>query len=89
MSKAAGKFKMSRVESYKLHAMLDPNAAMVEMSISAEVLSNGKSYDQSYVISYECEDGKLKHYREYWNPLVLVDAMGGAGAWAAGFGKPL
>jgi len=34
-----------------------------------------KPYNQQYVIVAEARDGKLAHYREYWNPLVSAEAL--------------
>jgi hypothetical protein len=27
------------------------------------------------------EDGKIQHYREYWSPLITMEAMGGYDAY--------
>jgi len=36
---------------------------------------DGQAYNQQYVIVAEARDGKLAHYREYWNALVSAEAL--------------
>jgi len=61
---------------------------VVELSFKGRALANGAPYNQSIVIFFETKDGKLQHYREYWNPLITIDAIGGRDKWAEGFGFP-
>jgi ketosteroid isomerase-like protein len=68
--------------------MLDPDIAVVELTIKGRALANDAPYDQSFVIFFEVQGGKLRRHREYWNPLVTIDAIGDRDAWAAGFGFP-
>ena len=61
--------------------MLDPNKIVVELTINGHLKSNGATYNQQYVTFFEFESGKIKHYREYWNPIVSIDAYGGYEEW--------
>jgi hypothetical protein len=69
------------VQSMRIHPMLDPEKVAVELVIKGHLLSNGAAYDQTYVTIFEYQGGKIKHYREYWNPLVSITAYGGYDAW--------
>ena len=56
--------------------MADPNVAWLEMHGSAVIPSTGRHYEQDYVVYARAEDGKLVHYREYWDPQVAAVALG-------------
>jgi hypothetical protein len=45
------------------------------MTIRGRAVETNKTYNQQYVIVAEARDGKLAHYREYWNPLVSAEAL--------------
>ena len=88
MSGTTGKVAIDGTESMRLFPMQDPTMAVVELTIKGHVPASGAAYNQSYVLFFEVEDGKLKRYREYWNPLVSIDATGDRAAWTASFGSP-
>jgi ketosteroid isomerase-like protein len=60
----------------------DPNVAVVELSTRGRAISTGRPFHQSYVIVFETKDGKIWRFREYWNPLVLIEAFGEG--WVSG-----
>ncbi|HEY3889555.1 MAG TPA: nuclear transport factor 2 family protein [Caulobacteraceae bacterium] len=88
MSATPGRVAVDAVDQVRLFPMQDPEIAVVELTIKGHVPTSGAPYDQAYVLFFETKGGKLWRYREYWNPLVSIDAMGGREAWAAGFGSP-
>jgi hypothetical protein len=88
MKHATGRIAADSVEQMRISPMLDPGLAVVELSIKGHALANDAPYNQSFVIFFEVQDGKLRHHREYWNPLVTIDAVGGRDVWAKGFGFP-
>jgi uncharacterized protein len=85
MKSAASGFSINSVEGYKVHTMTDPTVACVELSIKGTMSGSGAPYNQRYVIIFETVDGQIKHYREYWNPLVVMKAYGGLDAWLAAY----
>ncbi len=86
MKQATGRFAVDSVEQMRISPMLDPDAAVVELSFKGRALANDAPYNQSLVIFFEVRGGKLRRHREYWNPLITVDAIGGRDKWTAGFG---
>ena len=76
------------VNEMQIHPMLNPEQLVVELKISGRVMPSAQRYDQRYVIVVETKNGKIWRYREYWNPLVSVNAFGGLDTWAKGFGEP-
>jgi hypothetical protein len=88
MKHATGRVAADSVEQMRISPMLDPSMAVVELSFKGRALANDAPYNQSLVLFFEVQDGKLKRYREYWNPLATIDAIGDRETWAAGFGFP-
>ena len=69
------RFSVEGVDELRVHQGLDPNVVVVEMRIKGRAVETGKPYNQQFVIVAEARDGKLAHYREYWNPLVSAEAL--------------
>ena len=69
------------VAELNISPMFDPNMLVIELTINGHLLSNGASYNQRYVTFFEFESGKIKYYREYWNPIISIEAYGGYEAW--------
>jgi len=88
MKHATGRVAADSVEQMRISPMLDPGMAVVELSFKGRVLADDAPYNQSLVIFFEVQDGKLRRHREYWNPLATIDAMGGREKWTEGFGFP-
>ncbi len=84
----AGRIKSEGLDSFVMHPMLDPSTFCLEMGIKGRVLETDAPYLQKYISIIETKGGKLSLYREYWNPLVSIDANGGREAWTAAFGSP-
>jgi uncharacterized protein len=72
---------VDKVDYRHLFPMQDPTVAMMELGATGRVLKTGNSFTQRYVAVFETKEGKLWRYREYWNPLVLIDAYGSIDAW--------
>ena len=60
-----------------IYSTNDPNIAIAEWSVSGTVLTNGNPYEMSYATFATFRDGQLVNYREYWNPMVFLKALGG------------
>ncbi|HEY2071650.1 MAG TPA: nuclear transport factor 2 family protein [Rhizomicrobium sp.] len=84
----AGGLKVEGMEYYRMHPMLDPAAVCIEMGVKGRVVETDAPYVQKYISIIETKGGKVSLFREYWNPLVSMDANGGREAWTATFGSP-
>lgn len=69
------------IEEVRVHEMRDPRSLTVELAVRGPAVETGCPYNQRYVIIATTDGAKLTHYREYWNPLVSIDAFGGLDAW--------
>jgi hypothetical protein len=75
------------IAEMRVHAMHDPELAVVEMAIKGRALTTGRPYNQRYVIVVEARNGKIWRYREYWNPLVTLEAFGELDLWLSNSGE--
>ncbi|BAZ08291.1 hypothetical protein NIES4071_00960 [Calothrix sp. NIES-4071] len=58
------------------HQTLNPNVLFAEVHGEATITATGRRYQQDYVMQLETKDGKIIHYREYWNPIPALEAWG-------------
>ena len=68
----------------QIHAgtvMVSPDHAMLEMHMKGHRRGDGQAYDQTYVAVIALAEGRITHYRDYWNPLPVL-AASSAGALA-------
>jgi ketosteroid isomerase-like protein len=54
----------------------NPNVLFAEVHGEATIVATGLHYQQDYVMRLETKDGKIIHYREYWNPIPAIEAWG-------------
>lgn len=56
-----------------------------EFSCRGRGTTTGAAYNQNYVSVIRLREGRIAHYRDYWNPLVVLSALGGAEKAATAF----
>ncbi len=54
------------------------DAVVIEYSCSGSSLVNGKLYHQNYISSIQTKNGYITYLRDYWNPLLFMEAMDAA-----------
>ncbi|MET1413441.1 nuclear transport factor 2 family protein [Roseibium sp. HPY-6] len=67
------------------HRSADGVTFVLEFSCSGKGAKTGERYDQDYISIIKVQDGRIVHYRDYWNPLVLLNAVGGIERLKSGF----
>ncbi len=59
----------------------DPEVVILEFyALNGVGVKTGLPYDQKYINVIRVRDGKIVQYRDYWNPTVVLDAVGGVDA---------
>lgn len=61
----------------RIYSTLNPDVLFAEVHGEADIVSTGLHYQQDYVMRLETKEGKIIHYREYWNPVPALEAWGG------------
>jgi ketosteroid isomerase-like protein len=80
-------FRLDRVADLRIHHTLDADVVVVEFGVEGQALATGKPYNQRYIAVITLKDGLIASYRDYWNPLVVLEALdlGGSSALHAEF----
>ena len=77
---------MLHLGEFTLHAVHPADETVVfEFSCQGEGIATGLPYDQDYISVVTLREGRIARYRDYWNPLVAVHALGGAEAAAKAY----
>ena len=58
-----------------------------EFSCTGQGVRTGAPYDQEYISVVTLRDGRIARYRDYWNPTVVLAALGGQEAVAAAYAE--
>lgn len=70
----------------ELHAVYPSGDTVIaEFSCKGRGMQTGLLYDQIYISVITLRDGRIARYRDYWNPLIVLSALGGADAANAAF----
>jgi ketosteroid isomerase-like protein len=73
------KFDFHRFDVLIAYSDASGQQAVVECTCEATVLETRRPYHQHYVALLTFDpDGKILVYRDFWNPLVAMEAYGGA-----------
>ena len=59
--------------------MLDPSQVTMRYAGSATMATTGKPFRQTYITQVRVDDGRVTHFREYFNPAVFTEASSAAG----------
>lgn len=77
-STRTGSRKAGRADIQRVHATTDPDVTIVEFEGFGSGVATGESYDQRYISVIRTDAGRIMHYRDYWNPLVVLRALRGS-----------
>jgi ketosteroid isomerase-like protein len=58
-----------------------------EFSCNGQGVRTGAPYDQEYISVVTLRDGRIERYRDYWNPTVVLTALGGQDVAAAAYAE--
>jgi ketosteroid isomerase-like protein len=73
---AASVMDVLEEKPFVVYPSSDPLVVVVEASIKFHIKSTGKIYDQDYISVVKVrEDGKIVLYREYWDPVRVLETV--------------
>ncbi|GGK55669.1 nuclear transport factor 2 family protein [Salinarimonas ramus] len=61
------------------------DTVVIEFTCEGRGVETGVAYDQTYVSVVTLRDGRIARYKDYWNPLVALAALGGSEAAGISF----
>lgn len=62
----------------EFHETIDPELVIAEFKSVGKHRVTGNPYNQTYISIVETKDGLITRYRDFWNPLVAAESIGGA-----------
>ena len=68
-----GQVDFEDVRVLHVHQAVDPATAVIEWTASGRIKATGAPYEMSYAVVITLRDGLMAGYREYWNPLVVLE----------------
>ncbi len=71
-----------RFSDVSFYDTTDPDLAIGEFHGEGTATVSGRRLDQDYVSMVWTKDGKIIRYRDFWNPIRHLDALGGEEAAA-------
>ena len=84
--KAIAAYLADYPEKFKLDRIVQPvfyhsaGVLVAEFGVEGTAVPTGKPYNQRYISVIEHRGGLITRYVDYWNPLVVLEALGGADA---------
>lgn len=66
---------ISDIMNPKTYISQDGKNATIEFECQGEVVATGRPYNQQYVSVISLHEGKITRYCDYWNPLILINAL--------------
>lgn len=85
LTKVGALIAFDAMEMPIVHASRDGETFVLEFSCKGCGAKTGVRYDQNYISVIWVVDGQIQQYRDYWNPLVLLEAVGGIDALTVDF----
>jgi ketosteroid isomerase-like protein len=79
MSSLPAKFDFRHFDVLLAYSDATGQQAVVEFTCDGTVIETGRPYNQHYValLTFDA-NGKILVYRDFWNPLLAIEAFGGA-----------
>lgn len=88
LEQVSGLIVFERMGEPIIHCSADPNLVIIEFDGFGKGVKTGLPYNQSYISVIRTRAGHIVSYRDYWNPLAIHRATGGAaGIDALGMGE--
>lgn len=76
MAKLRGMIEIDGFHDLVVHRSQEPGIFILELSCNGRGAKTGLPYNQRYISVITVEDGHITRYLDYWNPLILQQAMG-------------
>ncbi|WP_329430632.1 nuclear transport factor 2 family protein [Streptosporangium sp. NBC_01495] len=70
------KLDIAEVTALTVHETVDPAVVIAEFTAVGKVVATGRPYEISYIAVVTVAHGRITHYRDYWNPMVVIEALG-------------
>ena len=62
------------------HRTDNPDVAILEYEGTGKATQTGRPYQQKYITVLTFRDGRIAHWKDYWNPVSVLEATGEPGS---------
>ena len=69
-------FRSDSFDNLVVHASQTPGVFILQMQCVGTAVTTGLPYNQRYISVITVAGGYIVNYLDYWNPLVLAEALG-------------
>jgi len=76
LASLAGLIDIDSFHDLVVHASQTPGVFVLQMRCIGKAVATGLPYNQRYISVITVADGHIVKYLDYWNPLVLAEALG-------------
>nr|WSZ96666.1 nuclear transport factor 2 family protein [Streptomyces sp. NBC_00857] len=66
---------LQQVPYLEIHGTDNPETVIAEMRATGRIVATDVPYEMSYIAVVTVKDGRITHYRDYWNPLGVPASM--------------
>jgi len=73
----AGRIEFLGVSDVVKHSTGDPEVFILEFAGAGRAVATGEPFEQRYISVIRLRDGRIAHYRDYWNPIAVLRTMRG------------
>lgn len=64
---------LREIPDLRIHQTADPETIVVEMRATGRLTETGGPFDMTYIAVVAVRDGHFTSYRDYWNPLGVLE----------------
>lgn len=58
------------------HDTVDPELVIAEFRADGKAVPTGRAFHQTYISVVRTRNGKFVHFKDFWNPLPVIEALG-------------
>lgn len=73
----SGLITLDRMGEPLVHETTDPELVIVEVDGAGRGVTTGEPYEQRYICVIRTRNGRIVHYKDYWNPLAILRTLHG------------
>lgn len=78
LANVAGMIEIDGFHDLVVHESREPGVFILELNCTGSAVKTGLPYNQRYISVITVKDGHIIRYLDYWNPLILQQALGAA-----------
>ncbi|MFB5674898.1 nuclear transport factor 2 family protein [Paenibacillus terreus] len=68
--------RINRFSGPEIHEAANSNVIVIEFTCEGAMTASEKPYNQTYISVIHTKNGKIIRYKDYWNPLVVLESAG-------------